>query len=197
MVAGQSQTLLAVPVGILQVSAIAHPPNQGTHSLSSVKTATKFSLIIPTYNEGKNIRSIVHQLTSLLDPVLPEQYELIVVDDNSPDRTWELALNLMAEYPQLRVMRRQQERGLSTAVIRGWQAASGDVLGVIDGDLQHPPEVLLNLLGTIEQGADLAVASRNADGGGCERLESNTAVFIAGCPDSRANPAAKSSGACF
>ena len=166
MVAGQSQALLTVPVGILQIPAIATPPDRGTHPGSSVANAIRFSLIIPTYNEGKNIRAIVHQLSSLLDPALPGQYELIVVDDNSPDRTWELALNLMAEYPQLRVMRRQHERGLSTAVIRGWQAATGDVLGVIDGDLQHPPEVLLNLLGTIAQGADLAVASRNADGGG-------------------------------
>ena len=166
MVIEQSRTLLAVPTGRLQVPAIASPPDQAIHAFSSVVNPIKFSLIIPTYNEAKNIRAIVEQLTSLLDPALPGQYELVVVDDDSPDRTWELALNLIDEYPQLRVMRRQQERGLSTAVIRGWQAATGDVLGVIDGDLQHPPEVLLNLLGTIEQGADLAVASRNVDGGG-------------------------------
>jgi dolichol-phosphate mannosyltransferase len=72
----------------------------------------------------------------------------------------------MPEYPQLRVMRRQHERGLSSAVIRGWQAARGQVLGVIDGDLQHPPHVLLQLLSAIEQGADLAVASRHVEGGG-------------------------------
>jgi dolichol-phosphate mannosyltransferase len=165
MVTGHSQTLLAVPLGSLQVPAIAHPPDPGTRAFSSIAHPIKFSLIIPTYNEGKNIRAIVDQLTSLLEPALPGQYELIVVDDDSPDRTWELALNLMPDYPQLRVMRRQEERGLSTAVIRGWQAAAGEVLGVIDGDLQHPPEVLLNLLGAIER-ADLAVASRNADGGG-------------------------------
>lgn len=125
-----------------------------------------FSLVVPTYNEGKNIRQIVQILSRLLDQALPNDYELIVVDDNSPDRTWELAQQLMADYPQLRVMRRQTERGLSTAVIRGWQAATGQVLGVIDGDLQHPPEVLIELLNTIEHGADLAVGSRHIEGGG-------------------------------
>lgn len=125
-----------------------------------------FSLVIPTYNEGKNIEKIIQQLVMLLDPVLPNCYELIVVDDDSPDETWKVAQSLAAGYPQLCVMRRQEERGLSTAVIRGWQAARGEVLGVIDGDLQHPPEVLLKLLAAIDAGADLAVASRHVSGGG-------------------------------
>jgi dolichol-phosphate mannosyltransferase len=68
-------------------------------------------------------------LSQILDEAIPEAYELIVVDDNSPDGTWEIAQALMPEYPQLRVMRRVEERGLSTAVIRGWQASRGDVLG--------------------------------------------------------------------
>lgn len=55
----------------------------------------------------------------MLDQVLWDKYELIIVDDNSPDLTWRIAHKLMSEYPQLRVMRRQHERGLSTAVIRG------------------------------------------------------------------------------
>ncbi|MBW4657999.1 MAG: glycosyltransferase [Drouetiella hepatica Uher 2000/2452] len=134
--------------------------------LGQLQPNIRLSLIIPTYNEGKNIGAIAAKLSNLLDAALPNAYELIVVDDDSPDRTWELAQNLMTDYPHLRVMRRQEERGLSTAVIRGWQAARGEVLGVIDGDLQHPPEVLLNLLRAIDQGADLAVASRNSEGGG-------------------------------
>jgi dolichol-phosphate mannosyltransferase len=102
----------------------------------------------------------------LLDSIIPEEYELIVVDDNSPDGTWKLAQELTLEYPQLKVMRRERERGLSTAVIRGWQVARGDVLGVIDADLQHPPEVLLQLWQEMHRGADLAVASRHVEGGG-------------------------------
>ena len=81
-------------------------------------------------------------------------------------------------------MRREQERGLSTAVIRGWQAARGQVLCVIDADLQHPPEVALALYRVIERGADIAVASRNLEGGGVSdwsvlrRIVSRTAQLI-------------------
>ncbi|MBD2297619.1 glycosyltransferase [Nostoc sp. FACHB-190] len=128
-----------------------------------------FSLVIPTYKERENIQNVIQILSRLLDESLLGNYELIVVDDDSPDRTWEVAQSLMTEYPQLRVMRRQNERGLSSAVIRGWQIARGNILGVIDGDLQHPPEVLAQLLHSIEQGADLAVASRHVDGGGVSR----------------------------
>jgi dolichol-phosphate mannosyltransferase len=63
-------------------------------------------------------------------------------------------------------MRRQHERGLSTAVIRASQVATGEVLGVIDGDLQHRPEVLYKLLAEIDDGADIAVASRHMERGG-------------------------------
>ncbi|APR74988.1 Dolichol-phosphate mannosyltransferase [Minicystis rosea] len=124
------------------------------------------SLVLPTFNESKNIREMIRRLTALLDEPLGGAYELIVVDDDSPDRTWEVAAELAASYPQLRVMRRVGERGLSTAVLRGWQASRGDVLAVIDADLQHPPEITLELWREIEKGADLAVASRHVEGGG-------------------------------
>jgi dolichol-phosphate mannosyltransferase len=124
------------------------------------------SLILPTYQEGQNIAPMVEQLTSKLDTIIPNSYELIVVDDNSPDGTWSIALELADHYPQLRVMRRTVERGLATAVIRGWQAARGEVLGAIDADLQHPPDILGKLWQEISQGADLAMASRNVEGGG-------------------------------
>ena len=124
------------------------------------------SLIIPTYNEARNIEELVERLTDLFERKLRGAYELIVVDDDSPDRTWARALALLPHYPRLRVMRRTGERGLSTAVIRGWQAARGAVLAVIDADLQHPPEVTVALLREIERGADLAVASRHVEGGG-------------------------------
>lgn len=124
------------------------------------------SLVIPTFNEGQNIKEIISILVGLLDRTIPTDYELIVVDDDSPDRTWELARELIATYPQLQVIRRQTERGLSTAVIRGWQVARGEILGIIDADLQHPPEILLKLWTQITQGAELAVASRNITGGG-------------------------------
>lgn len=156
----KTTSLLPVPLGPLVISPL--PPTAN----GLQKSPLRFSLVIPTYQESQNISELIRRLSLLLDSILPEDYELIVVDDDSPDRTWEIAQSLILEYPQLRVMRRQQERGLSTAVIRGWQVARGEVLGVIDADLQHPPETLLKLWSEIQRGADLAVASRHIEGGG-------------------------------
>ncbi|MHC0065929.1 glycosyltransferase [Nostoc sp. UIC 10890] len=160
MKTNSSNSLLTVPTGPLKISEL--PPSRVGTSGESIH----LSLVIPTYKERDNIKNVVRILSQLLDESIPGNYELIVVDDDSPDRTWEIAESLTTEYPQLRVMRRQQERGLSSAVIRGWQVGTGSVLGVIDGDLQHPPEVLMELLRSVEQGADLAVASRHVEGGG-------------------------------
>ncbi|MEM1238335.1 MAG: glycosyltransferase [Cyanobacteria bacterium P01_H01_bin.26] len=147
-------------------SELVKPP-QGALKIISTPTSLPFSLVIPTYNESKNVGKLVSHLVALLDNLLPEQYELILVDDNSPDRTWEVAQQLTSHYPQLRVMRRQQERGLSSAVIRGWQVAQGEILGVIDADLQHPPDTLVKMINSVRTGgADLAVASRHVAGGG-------------------------------
>lgn len=160
----QSERLLPVPTGALRVPAIPvlEKPLPTSLKLDSVY----LSLVVPTYNEAGNVEKMVRILSSLLDSALPENYELIIVDDDSPDQTWAIAQTLISNYPHLQVMRRQGERGLSTAVIRGWQAARGEILGVIDGDLQHPPDVLPRLLAAIAAGADLAVASRHVEEGG-------------------------------
>lgn len=188
--------LCPVPEGDFEIKLITPQLSQnfrlgnGDHSLegqdqeaiavnpAEPKAPILFSLIVPTYNERKNVQQLVAVLTELLDAYMadgadPETnsavslgYEIIIVDDDSPDRTWELAAELMADYPQLRVMRRQGEKGLSTAVIRGWQVAEGEILGVIDGDLQHPPEVMIKMLDAARQGVDLVMASRHIEGGG-------------------------------
>lgn len=147
---------LPVPAGLLMVAPL--PP--------SGSSTVRLSLILPTYNESQNIEEMVRRLTAALDSILPDQYEVVIVDDDSPDRTWERALALTSSYPQLRVMCRTGERGLSTAVIRGWQAARGEVLAVIDADLQHPPELVCELWKEMVGGADMAVGSRNVEGGG-------------------------------
>ncbi len=155
-----NKSLLPVPSGIFKILDLS------VNDSNIKDSPLDFSLILPTYNEAENIQNIVKILSNLLDKVVPNNYELIVVDDDSPDYTWQIALELISDYPQLRVMRRIHEKGLSTAVIRGWQAAKGKILGVIDADLQHPPEVLLDLLQNMKNGADLAVASRHIEGGG-------------------------------
>ncbi|NJM77743.1 MAG: glycosyltransferase, partial [Acaryochloridaceae cyanobacterium RU_4_10] len=162
--------LLTPPSGPLQISRDVRTQRvvpAGSYRPSPASWGiVRVSIVIPTFNEGENLPELVRILSQRLAQTLFESYELIVVDDNSPDRTWKLAEALMEEYPQLQVVRRTQERGLSSAVVRGWQVARGDILGVIDGDLQHPPELASKLLRAIEEGADLAIASRHVTGGG-------------------------------
>ncbi len=165
-----SYSLTTVPFGLFQISELLFSEDVFESNVDQdsqqQKQAVNFSLIVPTYNESKNLAKLVEILTRLLNDYFGDSYELIIVDDDSPDLTWQVGLELMPNYPQLRVMRRQGEKGLSTAVIRGWQASQGEILGVIDGDLQHPPETLLNMLDEMTKGADLVVASRHVEGGG-------------------------------
>jgi dolichol-phosphate mannosyltransferase len=162
--------LLPVPLGSFQVNEILFPEDIAKSNFDQasqpMEKSIKFSLIVPTYNESRNLAKLVEILSQLLNNYFHGNYELIIVDDDSPDLTWQVGLDLMPDYPQLRVMRRQGEKGLSTAVIRGWQASQGEILGVIDGDLQHPPETLIKMLDEMAKGADLVVASRHAEGGG-------------------------------
>jgi dolichol-phosphate mannosyltransferase len=149
-------------------AAVLEPPMGDLCVRRAPAGPIKLSLVIPTFNEARNLGELVRRLTTVLDACLPGRYEMIVVDDDSPDQTWALALRLADSHPTLRVIRRRGEKGLSTAVIRGWQAARGEVLGVIDADLQHPPEVVGRLWAEIAKGADLAAASRRAEGGGMD-----------------------------
>ena len=165
-----SYSLISVPLGTFQVNELLFSESVDESNFDRVSQSqanlVKFSLIVPTYNESKNLAKLVEILTQLLNNYFHENYELIIVDDDSPDLTWQVGLDLLPNYPQLRVMRRQGEKGLSTAVIRGWQSSQGEILGVIDGDLQHPPETLIKMLDEMAKGADLAVASRHVEGGG-------------------------------
>jgi len=155
--------LLSAPVGPLEIDGPAII-SIGHHRRPT--ETVSLSVVIPTYNEATNIERLVARIHQTLSVALPGDHEIIVVDDDSPDGTWQIAQSLTPIYPALRVMRRTQERGLSTAVVRGWQAARGTTLAVIDGDLQHPPEILFPLWNKIQSGADLAIASRHVEGGG-------------------------------
>ena len=122
------------------------------------------SIVLPTYCEAASIEEVLRRASVALQKA-GEPYELIVVDDSSPDGTAELAEALSGELP-VRVVRRPGRSGLAKAVVEGWKAARGDVLGVMDADLQHPPEVLAGLIGLVRGGADLAVGSRHVEHGG-------------------------------
>src|SRR3990167_234105 len=84
------------------------------------------SLVIPTYNERKNIALLIARLCDVLNRCLAGRYELIVVDDDSPDRTWEEAMALSQTNPRLKVLHRKGERSLSLAVMDGWKISEGE-----------------------------------------------------------------------
>ena len=149
-----SETFTAVPQGPMIV-----PARRGQEEVV-------FSLVVPTLNESQNLAELIAQLQPAIASAVGDAYEILVVDDDSADRTWQVAARIAAQDARVRVMRRQSERGLATAVVRGWQAARGQWLGVIDADLQHPPAAIAQLLQAVLQGADLAVASRYVEGGG-------------------------------
>ncbi len=127
--------------------------------------AVVLSLVVPTYDEAGNIEALLHSLHRVLSD-RHVGFEILVVDDDSPDRTWEVAGSLVDEVPTLSVLRRTGETGLATAVACGWAHARSRVLGVIDGDGQHPPEVVADLLTAMDDRTDVAVASRHVAGGG-------------------------------
>lgn len=145
------------------------------------------SLVVPTYNERANIEQFVERTGKAL-ATSASTYELIVVDDDSPDGTAEEVRRLQAQRPWLQLLVRKNERDLSTAVIAGWRIARGDLVGCMDADLQQPPELIPQLAERLRAtGADIAVASRHVAGGGvsdwslARRFISWTATLMATC----------------
>ena len=123
----------------------------------------KVTIVSPTYNEAENVPLLVQDVASVLSGI---DYELLIADDDSPDRTWAIAQELAAYNPRIRVLRRTAERGLSPAVIEGFLSSSSDYVGVIDADLQHDPAILPQMIAALDAGAEIAVGSRYVEGGG-------------------------------
>jgi dolichol-phosphate mannosyltransferase len=125
----------------------------------------KFGLVIPTLNEAGNIPVLLDRIHAAMQ-AMPTDYEIIVVDDDSTDGTADVANQYAAHDQRVHVFVRKGQRGLAGAVIHGWEHTDADLLGVIDADLQHPPEVLPSLLNPVLKSADIAIASRYVNGNG-------------------------------
>jgi dolichol-phosphate mannosyltransferase len=124
--------------------------------------APDLSLVICTLNEGAAIRSVVEEITQTLAGI---NHEIIVVDDNSGDNTQSEVLDVAKTHPNVRLHVRVNERGLSSAAIKGWDIARGRYLGVMDGDGQHDPKAILALAQMIMKGdKDLVCVSRYIGG---------------------------------
>jgi dolichol-phosphate mannosyltransferase len=126
------------------------------------------SVVIPTYNEASTIEETLRRACGALRST-GDDFEIIVVDDSSADGTPEIAEALARDLP-VRVLRRPGRRGLASAVVDGWKIARGELLGVMDADLQHPPELLSALASALlPPNLDLAIASRYVAGGNTAR----------------------------
>jgi dolichol-phosphate mannosyltransferase len=120
------------------------------------------SLILPTYNEAQNLPILLPKIEDALQDI---PHEVIIVDDDSPDKTWHVAHELSQRFADLRVIRRIGRRGLSSAVVEGFLSANGDTFVVMDADGQHDLFLVPRLYDAVQSGAHIALGSRYAEGG--------------------------------
>jgi dolichol-phosphate mannosyltransferase len=124
------------------------------------------SLIVPTFREVENLPHLAAAIHSSLS-ARGLFHEIIIVDDNSRDGTEEVCGKLASQFP-LRLITRRDERGLSSAVVRGMNEATGKTLVVMDADLSHPASAIPSLVGALDNGADFVIGSRYVPGGTTE-----------------------------
>lgn len=129
----------------------------------------KLSIIVPTYNESQNIVRMLDSIAETLSPY--KGSEIIVVDDNSPDGTAEMAKShakIISTKNKIRIeiISRNGKFGLSSAIIKGVRYASGDFLVIMDGDFSHPPQVIPSIIQALQDSNyDIVIASRYVKGG--------------------------------
>jgi dolichol-phosphate mannosyltransferase len=138
-----------------QLILAAHP--------SSPASAVFVSIVVPTYREADNLLLLVPRITAAVEGW---PHEIIIVDDNSKDGTDQVVADLRKQGHTLRLIVRTAERGLSSAVLRGFAEAKGKVLVSMDADLSHPPETLPQMIHSLERGdAEFVIGSRYVRGG--------------------------------
>jgi len=119
-------------------------------------------IVVPAYQEGENIKPLVERIAGVRESVSFD-INMFIVDDNSQDGTEEAVRDLGLDWVNLIV--RTEDRGLSRAVLRGFDEGSGDIVLVMDADLSHPPEAIESMVNELSSGADFVVGSRYIEGG--------------------------------
>src|ERR1700692_2000087 len=146
---------------------------QGPISPPQALSMPQLAVIVPTFNERDNVTTLFRRLETALTGVA---FEVIFVDDNSPDGTWDAVRTVSREDARVRCIRRIGRRGLSGACIEGILASSAPCAAVIDADLQHDETQLPKMLALLEAGeADLVVGSRYIEGGSAESFNKQRA----------------------
>lgn len=125
----------------------------------------QISIVLPTFNEAGNIEPLIERTLAALGDY-PGGVEVVVVDDDSPDGTWQLVQNYAQRDPRVRLVHRTTESGLTSAISRGIREARGQWVGWMDCDLSMPPEEWPLFAEALANGADMAVGSRWVPGGG-------------------------------
>ncbi|MER3447918.1 MAG: hypothetical protein C4291_14300 [Candidatus Dadabacteria bacterium] len=142
----------------------------------------KVSVIVPTYKEKDNLPELIDRIFKALKGY---DFEVIIVDDNSPDGTAGVARGLSKIYGNIKVIERPVKLGLASAIRDGISNADGDVIVCKDADLQHPPELLPKMIEKAKEGYEVVIASRYIDGGKIEgwsafrKFISKSAILLA------------------
>jgi dolichol-phosphate mannosyltransferase len=138
----------------------------GAESPPQAAATPQLSVVVPTFNERDNVTTLYRRLETALAGTA---WEVIFVDDNSPDGTWDVVRDLARQDGRVRCIRRIGRRGLSGACIEGILASSAPCAAVIDADLQHDETQLPKMLGLLQSGeAELVVGSRYIEGGSAD-----------------------------
>ncbi len=139
---------------------VTPPADQGDRRTDAPPAAARglVSIALATYNERENIVDTIRGIAR----AVPEPLEIIVVDDDSPDRTWQCVTDL--GWPNIRVIRRVETRGLASAFLRGIIESRGEVVGWMDADTCMPPSLLPRMIERLND-HDVVIGSRYAPGG--------------------------------
>jgi len=125
------------------------------------------SMIIPTYMEKESLPELIGRIEYSLRTL---RFEIVIIDDASPDGTAECAESLNRNFGNIKVVKRAGKLGLSSAVLDGFQTANANILAVMDADLQHPPELIPQMYYEMQRGYDLVIASRYIEGSKIEGM---------------------------
>lgn len=131
---------------------------------SSTNKRYRITVIIPTFNEIDNIENITKAVLDVFDKNGIDG-EILVVDDKSKDGTIDAVKAMQKSYPQVNLIVRESDHGLSQSVAEGFEKANSDIIQVIDADFSHPVELIPRFLSAIEGGADVCIGSRYTKGG--------------------------------